>query len=362
MEVSIIGATGSCGREIVGQLIRDRVLESNEVLQLVGSNPESRHPWLLHGMRADLQDAYAEIIPQIDVTSDENDIIGDVIVVTGGATLSTDIRDLQQGVASRDTLARVNAQVFHRFAKAIAESCGDSPPVVIIVSNPVELGVKIFSEYLPRENVIGMGAYSDSLRFRLEIARELGVRRQRVHAYMCGEHGNAMVPLWNSVRVQGFSADELRAAIRRLRRGAETRQFPELLQRHQKELMQILASDPVNGAGRALGLVQTLTADLQVVLKPFAIHYAHAKTHVATAAATSSLVKAVCEGRSIEIAAQVMHEGENGRQGPFGGRLILAGKVRRILDDDDCSEQERELMQNCAAVINAKIKEWSSGN
>ena len=55
MDISIIGASGACGREIVIQIVRDRLLERREILQLVASNPESAHPFILHGFRADLQ-------------------------------------------------------------------------------------------------------------------------------------------------------------------------------------------------------------------------------------------------------------------------------------------------------------------
>ena len=56
---------------------------------MVASNPDSRRPHVLHGFRADLQDAYAEIIPELNVTDDPEKIIGDVVVTTGGQTFPT---------------------------------------------------------------------------------------------------------------------------------------------------------------------------------------------------------------------------------------------------------------------------------
>ena len=47
-----------------------------------------------------------------------------------------------------------------------------------------------------------MGAFSDSQRFRWEIASQLGIGRQRVHAVIGGEHGLGMVPVWSTVRIQ----------------------------------------------------------------------------------------------------------------------------------------------------------------
>ncbi|MDR3542621.1 MAG: hypothetical protein P4L69_16905 [Desulfosporosinus sp.] len=357
MDVTIVGASGGCGREIVTQIVQQRLLENREILQLVASNPRSRRPHLLHGFRADLQDAYAEIIPELNVTSDPEKIIGDVVVITGGQTFSTAPSEI--GSASRDVLAKANVSVFERFAKSLAHTRSEYPPVVIIVTNPVELGVAIFAKYLPRTHVIGMGAYSDSARFRWEIASDLGIRRQRVHGYMQGEHGSGMVPIWSSVRVHGMGENEWRLVERHLRRGLTTEDYPTALLTHQQRLTEMIRSDPQNGAVEALRYVRDLSPDLRVVLKPFAIHYTDAKTQTATAAATVELVKAVLEGRRVEISVQYMHKGENGLYGPCGGRVLLAGTVQRVMPDHDgMTSSERALIEQSAKAIQDKIRRW----
>lgn len=357
MDVTIVGASGGCGREIVTQIVQQRLLENREILQLVGSNPRSKRPHLLHGFRADLQDAYAEIIPELNVTDDPEKIIGDVVVITGGQTFSTAPTEI--GSASRDVLARANVSVFERFARSLAGTRRDYPPVVIIVTNPVELGVAIFARYLPRTHIIGMGAYSDSARFRWEIASDLGIRRQRVHGYMLGEHGNGMVPIWSSVRVQGMTDKEWHLVEPKLRRGLTTEAYPAALLAHQHRLVGMISSDPDNGAVEALRYVRDLPPDLRVALKPFAIHYTDAKTQTATAAATVELVKAVLEGRRVEVSAQYMHEGENGLYGPCGGRVLLAGTVLRVMPDrDEMTAEERTLVERSAQAIQEKIRLW----
>lgn len=356
VDISVIGASGACGREIVIQIIRDRLLERREILQLVGSNPASSHPFALHGFRADLQDAYAEAVPELDVTDDPTQIIGEVVVMAGGATFPTDPR--QVGSASRDALAHQNRAVFERFAHALSRTRADNPPVVIVVTNPVELGVRIFSKHLPRECVIGMGAYSDSLRFRWEIAHDIGVNRQRVHAYVLGEHGSGMVPLWSSVRVQGFSSAEWRAAEKRLRRGEESNTFAQRLEAERGRLVEMLTSDPHGGPGQALRHVAGLAPDLRVALKPFAIHYTEAKTVEATCHAVVELVTAIVSGRPMEIAAQYQHEGESGIHGPFGARLIVAGSVERLLPIEGYWREETDLLYQAAEGIQSKLAEW----
>ena len=131
---------------------------------------------------------------------------GDIVILTAGRTFATSPTQINH--ASRDELALGNLPIFQHCAQAIARATLKTAPLVIVVTNPVELGVQIFTQHLPRENVIGMGAHSDSLRFRQEIASDLKVRRQRVHGYVVGEHGSGLVPLWSSVRVSGLAEAE----------------------------------------------------------------------------------------------------------------------------------------------------------
>lgn len=358
MDISIIGASGGCGREIATRLVSEGVLGRQELLQLVGGNPNSSRPSYLHGLRADLQDAYAENIPEIDVTDNADDIIGDIVVMSAGATLPSDAGQAAS-VQSRDGLGQANVGLFEHFAAAVARNRKGNPPIVIIVSNPVELGVHIFSRHLPREYVLGMGAFSDSQRFRWEIARQLGIGRQRVHASMAGEHGLGMVPLWSTVRIHGLQTEELAATIARLRDGTRSADFPQRLAAEHATLMSAMMADPINGPVQALERVSRLPPDLRVALKPFPVHYSQAKTISATATAAVEMVTALCQGRAVEICAQYQHCGELGIHGPIGNRLILEGAVRRVVPGDDLSAEEIALLQASGERCLKKIREWT---
>ena len=360
MDISVIGASGGCGREVVTRLVSEGVLGRRELLQLVGGNPVSNRPCYLHGLRADLQDAYAENIPEVDVTDSADDIVGDIVVMAAGATFPTDAGKAGN-LRSRDDLARANTALFEHFAAAVARNRKGNPPLVIVLSNPVELGVHVFSQYLDRDYVIGMGAFSDSQRFRWEIASQLGLSRQRVHASMAGEHGLGMVPLWSTVRIHGLQSNELAATITRLRDGLSLADFSARLAAEHAAVMEEMMADAVNGPVRALARIAKLPPDLRVALKPFPVHYSQAKTISATATATVELVKALCEGRAVEVCAQYAHRGELGIFGPIGNRLILEGAVRRVVPGDDLSDEELRLLQECGERCNGKIQEWIHG-
>ncbi len=356
MDISIIGASGDCGRQIAVQIVRERLMHQREILQLIGSNPRSSRPHALAGLRADLQDAYAEIVPEVDVTEDPDAVVGDVVIMAGGATIPTD-PDKYDSTA-REWLASENFAVFERFARAIARHSGELPPVVIIVTNPVELGVHVFARHLPRTHVLGMGAYSDSQRFRWEIAHDLGVRRQLVRGYVFGEHGPAMVPIWSSVRVHGLLPGEWRGVEEKLRRGVGTKDFPGALAYQRTVVMDMMHGDAADGPQRALRHLATLGPDLRVALKPTVIHATRSKTVEATATATVDMVKAITEGRPMEIAAQFQHDGESGLHVPFGTRMVFDGAVSRILPMEGCTADEWDLIRKAEAAIAAKVRIW----
>ena len=356
MKISIVGASGGVGREIVVQLIRDRVLQGRETLQLIGGDPHSPHPHLLKGFRADLLDAYAEIAPEIEVVDDLEKMDGDIVVMTAGRTFATAPETVNH--ASRDELAAGNLPIFERFALALAAQQREVPPVAIIVTNPVELGVSAFARHLPRAYVIGMGAHSDSLRFRAEIAADLGIRRQRVQGNGVGEHGAGLVPLWSSVRVSGLAPAQWQAALRDKIKPVPAPEFPATVAREMKAMVAFLHDDPHEGPARAYEHISTLSPDLRVVLKPLVTHYTEAKTVVATAHAAVDLVEWISRGFSVEIAAQFEHDGENGLTGPCGTRLILSGKVEQVLPLDNLTPDELALLTSSHDAIQGKVAQW----
>src|SRR3954447_25721023 len=163
MNVTILGSTGAIGREITSQLIRSRVLSRMEILQLATNpaNPDSR--LCADGIRRDLQDAYAEINPEIQVVEDPEEFIGDIVVVAGGRTIATN-----DFTSTRRDLVPFAKEVCDRYAEPLVESLTSRQvtPIFVIVTNPVEYAVQYFADRFTRKRadgarfVIGMGAHS----------------------------------------------------------------------------------------------------------------------------------------------------------------------------------------------------------
>lgn len=86
--------------------------------------------------------------------------------------------------------------------------------VTVTTSNPVDLLNRHLYEGGDRDrhSVVGFGGRLDSARFRYVLGQRFDVPVQNVDATILGEHGDAQVPVFSKVRVNGtdpaFSADE----------------------------------------------------------------------------------------------------------------------------------------------------------
>lgn len=350
MDVAILGASGDCGREIAAQLVASRLLAPTERLQLVGRAGGASEQ-TLYGLVTDLIDAYAEYVPDLDVALHPKDVVADLWVVAAGQTPPTN-----GGHVDRNQLARNNARIFSEYAQALA-TYGQGTEVVVIVSNPVELGVALFARAIGRDRVIGIGAYQDTLRFRREIAWDLGVRRQRVGGFMIGEHGDSQVPIWSSVVVHGMGKNELERAVTRLRRGTEPLDFQNLIGEARETLGHLVAEGRIR---EAFAHADTLPPDVRVVVKPFVTHLSGAKTVMATANVTVDLLQMVLDGREVLVAGQVALEpGEfYGLTGPLGVPIIASPSgVMRVVEIPLTSGEETQVRQ-LSGDITAKVTGW----
>lgn len=176
-----------------------------------------------------------------------------------------------------------------------------SEALFIVVSNPVELAVKIFSLAGDRNRVIGMGAQQDSLRFARAIAADLGVSRHNVRATVLGEHGEAMIPLWRSVELMtddSRAADHLDAL--RVRSAESPLRIRVAVLRTQ--VARLLSENRIS---EAYALAQRALPDARIFVEPnITVHGLHS-TPNATANATLQVVAAALANDRRRIHGQV---------------------------------------------------------
>jgi malate dehydrogenase len=351
VDVAVLGATGDVGRQICTQLIGNHVLPATSRLQLVG-RPGGGSGRAVHGLRADLIDAFDEAMPIVDVTVDPHDVVADVIIVAAGVTIP------QDGSSGRDTLAATNIDAFRSYADAIARY-GSGHEVVIVVTNPVELGVAVFAERLGRHRVIGMGAWLDTLRFRREIALSLGVRRQQVSGFVVGQHGHDLVPLWSTVKIHGLAPVERAAKVAALRGARTMASFPSELSESQADLLEVGARD----LHQAFRMLEGLPPDLRAGLRPWLIHASGAKTAIGTASATVDLVSTLLDGRDAVIAGQVSLQAEvYDLRGVVGVPVVIGPSGWQQIMLPALPPDELQRFLDAARVIEKSLAPWGLGN
>ncbi len=350
MNISIIGAAGEVGRSLATHLLRSGLMTNADELQLVGHGVEGTERMVL-AERVDLLDAFDETAPRIEVAATPEEVTGNLIVVAAGATVSKQTR-------TRRELAAKNGPLFEAFAAALARNEAGRKAVVVVVTNPVELGVEIFSRHLDRHRVLGMGAQQDSLRFARAIANSAGVRRDRVHAWVLGEHGEAQVPLWSSVRLLGEPSEQDKQRIEALRAGRRLGHLASEIEPHKQRMFELLADERIRDAFDA---VEALAPDLRIMLEPFITAHCLHSTPNATANATLDVIRALCSARESVVGAQVRLEGEVlGLSTPIGVPVLVdSGGWSRVVCPP-LSEEEAERLALAAEAIRANLAQWMS--
>ncbi|WP_262387260.1 lactate/malate family dehydrogenase [Streptomyces sp. TRM49041] len=83
----------------------------------------------------------------------------------------------------------------------------------IMVTNPVDVLTRVFTETSGADRVYGVGSATDSARYRLVLARLLDVPAGVVRGRVIGEHGDGAVVCVSSTRVAGLAAPVPLAAV-----------------------------------------------------------------------------------------------------------------------------------------------------
>ena len=337
MRVSIVGAGGDIGRQIAVTLIEERAVPRSGAIQLV-ARADGPSEVLVRGLTVDLKDAEAEHLPALDWVSDPDAVDGDVVIFAAGRTVSTD----PNAVTPRDELAAENVALFETWAEQLGRRF-DGQEFVLVVSNPVELAVRSFARRHDPARVIGMGAHLDTMRFRRELARDLGLRREQVQGFVLGEHGAGQVPCWSTVsswadRRRGEAEPAL--ALRRQDAPSIGESFDAL-----RRLM--VAAD-YDGA---YALLEALPPDVRAAVKPFYAHLTGAKTPLGTAQAVANLVRTIGDGTMAFTAAQVEVEGRFCDLDAVTGVPVRLSNQGAVVEQLDLWDDEVAAVQRTAAAF-----------
>ena len=210
-KVSVIGAAGTVGaaaaynialREIADELVLVDIPDQRETT--IGQAADTNHGIAYDSNTTVRQGEY------------EDTAGSDVVVITAGIP--------REPGQTRIDLAGDNAPIMADIQSSLDEHNDDY--VSITTSNPVDLLNRHLYESGDRDRnkVIGFGGRLDSARFRYVLAERFDVPVRNVEATILGEHGDAQVPVFSKVRVDGadpeFSDDEKEEILESLQESA----------------------------------------------------------------------------------------------------------------------------------------------
>jgi malate dehydrogenase len=198
-KVSVIGAAGTVGaaagynialRDIADELVFVDIPDMEETT--IGQAADTNHGVAYDSNTTIRQGGY-------EATEGS-----DVVVITAGIP--------RKEGQTRIDLAGDNAPIMDDIGSSLAEYNDDF--VSITTSNPVDLLNRHLYESGDRDRhtVIGFGGRLDSARFRYVLSQRFDAPVRNVEATILGEHGDAQVPVFSKVRVDGcdlsFTEDE----------------------------------------------------------------------------------------------------------------------------------------------------------
>lgn len=350
MDVAIIGATGSCGRQVAAQMLERHILPQSATLHLIG-HAGGRHRTELWGLRADLRDAFADRSPNIEVGTSVAASRAGLVVMIAGATLP-------KGASDRAVLAEINRQIFVEVAEDLGRMTNEV--TVVVQSNPIELAIEILGEQIPRHRILGAAAWSDSLRFRRELAADLGIARPLVQAEMWGQHGDHLVPMWSLVQARSLSDQHLADVIGAARQDRLLADLPAEIRSARNSALALIESNDVEGS---YAYIQQQPPDVRAAIKPFFVHFTAGRTtELATAHAVVDVAEIILEGERRAIPAQVRLAGEHWNISGIAAVSVLAGQQgwSQVIAQDIAEDERLALAEAATSIASASAGQNAS--
>lgn len=114
------------------------------------------------------------------------------------------------GETRMQLLAR-NAAIFQDIVGQVLDNAPDAR--IVVATNPVDVMTHLAAHFaakrgVPHFRVIGSGTTLDTARFRLLLARHVGIDTPHIHAYVLGEHGDSEVLTWSVATVANYPLEQ----------------------------------------------------------------------------------------------------------------------------------------------------------
>jgi malate dehydrogenase len=114
-----------------------------------------------------------------------------------------------------------------------------------------------------KRQIIGTGTCLETSRFRTIISRELNVPIGTVEAYVGGEHGEAAVPLWSLVKING---EPLENYLRKASKTLDKAKCENYVKEVSREIIRVLGGTRYGPAGSFIEIIRGLVLNTGKVM------------------------------------------------------------------------------------------------
>ena len=222
------------------------------------------------------------------------------------------------GVYLKNRYELMGAQVkmIKEIGKKIKTNC--TSPTVLIVSNPVDVLTYFFQKEtgFSRDKVIGIASSLDSQRFRYLLSKHFGAKNSQIsNAWVLGEHGDSMVPIFSKAKIKG-------------------KKLNEIIDSKQKE---------------------TITKEIKNYWK--LMRKLKTRSQFGIAKNTFDVIKSIVTNRSMSVPASVLLEGEFGEKDVcMGVPIKISSRGIANIQSLNLDKFEQDLLKKSAQTIRNSIK------
>ncbi|MCS7224354.1 MAG: hypothetical protein NZ959_07350 [Armatimonadetes bacterium] len=337
--IAIVGAGADVGRTIVYFLVSSPLLRPDDELVLIGRRG-GKSAFIVRGLEEDLSEGLLGSGIRFRSSSDLSEAWGDVVILVAS---TPDPSHFNQ-IFHRERLAQDNAVIFRHLAQELTP-LGPQIGAIVIVTNPNELGVWLFSQIFPDKPVVGIGALVDTYRFLLEVARELKVPPDQVTGWVGGEHGPLPVFFRSTLRLQDqpLADDQVNRLL-----CPSMEVFACLRKEALDRVSAVLAKQ---GLGAAYEVLNRYPADVRSTVKSYLTHTSGAKTGAVASRAVLSTIESLWsdEPRILSLQTRSFY-------GTVGLPVLISRHGVRPVPDI-LTESERDLLKQVGRRVSEKIND-----
>jgi len=248
VHIAVVG-TGRVGGEVAFSLIFERYVTELSLVDITPKVAEMAKEEFYHAIASHGFDIKINAYENCKDVTD-----ADLIVIAAGFARTPEM--------SRRDLATKNAKI----VKEIVEGTVDENPKAwyFVITNPVD-AMATLACYTAKgkRRVIGTGTNLETSRFRTILSRELNVPTGMIEAYVGGEHGDAAVPLWSTVKIDGVPIDDY---LRKTGKTLDTAKCENYVKEVSREIISVLGGTRYGPAGSFIEIIRGIMLNTGKVL------------------------------------------------------------------------------------------------